>query len=61
VEIPTLGRTSVSPDATRLDVSGVNLSPGLTATVEFVFAEAPRAMVTVVVQADDGLYAGSFD
>jgi hypothetical protein len=61
VDIPGRGVISITPDTDRVDVSGVDLTPGLTVDVEFVFAEAPRATLTAVVQANEGLYASSFD
>lgn len=61
VEIPARGFASAGPASNRVDVDGFGVTPGMTTTVEFIFASAPRASVQVVVQADDGLYAGSFD
>lgn len=59
--IPARGFTTVGPDSTRLDVSGVDVMPGLRVEVEFIFGSAPRATVSALVQADEGVYAGAFD
>ena len=59
--IPTQGYAALSPDAVRLDVDGADSVPGYFVEVEFVFAEAPRTTLDVLVRSDDGYYAGSLD
>lgn len=61
LEIPARGFAAVGPAATRLDVTGVDLSPGLRVEVEFIFESAPRATVSALVQPDEGIYADAFD
>lgn len=61
LEIPARGYAALGPEATRLDVTGVQATPGLRVEVEFIFESAPRATVSALVQPDDGLYAGFLD
>jgi copper(I)-binding protein len=61
LEIPANGFATVAPDATRLDVTGAQAQPGQRVELEFIFADAPRATVSALVQADAGIYAGALD
>jgi hypothetical protein len=61
LEIPANGFATVGPDATRLDVTGAQAQPGQRVELEFIFADAPRATVNALVQADAGIYAGALD
>lgn len=59
--IPARGYAAVGPDTTRLDVTGVDVMPGLRVDLEFIFDSAPRATVSALVQPAEGVYADSFD
>lgn len=59
--IPARGYATIGPEATRADLFESETQPGLSATVEFRFASAPRAQVTALVQANEGLYAEAID
>lgn len=57
LDIPSSGYATLGPDHIRVDVSGVNLQPGLLTDVEFRFENAPRTSVQALVQAPEGKYA----
>ena len=59
--IPARGNVSVGPDHTRLDVTGAAAEPGRRIDLEFIFANAPRATVSALVQPADGIYAGALN
>lgn len=59
--IPARGSVSLGPDHTRLDVTGLDVQPGRRVDVEFIFADAPRASISALVQEADGIYAGALD
>jgi hypothetical protein len=59
--IPAQGAVSVGPDQTRVDVTGVDAQPGRRVDVEFIFANAPRASISALVQPADGIYAGALN
>ncbi|HEX6336726.1 MAG TPA: hypothetical protein VFZ85_07225 [Jiangellaceae bacterium] len=59
--IPDGGTVSVGPNQTRVDVAGVDAQPGRRVDIEFVFANAPRASVSALVQPADGVYADALD
>lgn len=59
--LPARGTVSVGPDQTRVDVTGVDAQPGRRVDVEFIFANAPRASISALVQPADGIYAGALD
>lgn len=61
VTVPARGYASISPDETRLDVVGADLVPGQFVEVEFIFAEAPRTTVDVLIRPDEGVYADALD
>jgi hypothetical protein len=57
LEIPAGGNVSLGPDRTRLDVTGADAQPGRRVELEFIFANAPRASVSALVQRAEGIYA----
>lgn len=61
LEIPARGYAALGPDNTRLDVTGVELTPGLRVEVEFIFGSAPRATVSALVKPAEGIYAGALE
>ena len=61
LEIPARGTASIGPGHTRVDVAGVGVEPGRRVDMEFIFASGPRATANVLVQPDEGIYAGALD
>lgn len=61
LEIPEDGYARLGPDQTRLDVFGVDVTPGQFVDVEFVFADAPRAEVQALVQPAEREYETALD
>lgn len=57
IELPAGGVASVSPDDSRVDVSGFDVEPGRLVDVQFIFADAPRVTVQAIVQPNEGFYA----
>lgn len=57
IELPVGNVTSVSPDAARVDVTGLDVEPGRLVDIQFVFANAPRATLQSIVQPNEGYYA----
>ena len=56
LELPAGGYASLSPDSTRLDVSGGDIEPGQFVEIGFRFDQAPRVTVNALVKPADGLY-----
>ncbi|MGH8823068.1 MAG: hypothetical protein ACRDVN_01140 [Jiangellaceae bacterium] len=54
--IPADGYATLGPEATRLDVDGVDAVPGSVVEVEFRFESAPRVSVDALVQPAEGTY-----
>ena len=61
LEIPARSTVSIGPDHTRVDVTGVGAEPGRRVELEFIFASAPRATVSALVQAAEGIYADALN
>jgi hypothetical protein len=59
--IPARGTVSIGSDQNRVDVTGVDAEPGRRVDVEFVFANAPRASISALVQPADGIYADTLN
>lgn len=59
--IPARGNVSLGPDHTRLDVTGATAEPGRGIELVFIFANAPRATVSALVQPADGIYADALN
>jgi hypothetical protein len=57
LEIPARRFARLDADENRLDLQDIRTTPGLRTEVEFIFGAAPRATVSVLVLADEGLYA----
>jgi hypothetical protein len=61
MEIPARGYAVLGPDATRLDVSGADVTPGFRVELEFIFQNAPRATVSALVKPAEGIYADALN
>jgi hypothetical protein len=57
LQIPAGGYAALGPEAAQVDVTGVDLVPGLLTEVEFLFADSPRTTVDAVVKEAEGRYA----
>lgn len=58
LEIPARGFVQLDADENRLDLQNVDTPPGMRTEVQFIFGAAPRATVSVLVQENDGIFAG---
>ncbi len=59
--IPANAGATLGPDGTRLDVEGVDVQPGRTVELEFIFGSAPRATVGALVEPPEGIYADALN
>ncbi|AYY11500.1 hypothetical protein EF847_00945 [Actinobacteria bacterium YIM 96077] len=57
VDIPGDGYATLGPDGTRIELTDVDLDPGLLTEVEFRFDRAPRTAVNALVSKAEDRYA----